>query len=89
MCWGREHERTLSFDQADVAGARPFRRILRLKFHTLALSEQLEHSAANSTAMKEVLGSALIADEPKSLVYEEACDSPGGHNLGPPMRVDR
>jgi len=39
--------------------------------------------------MEEVLDTALIADEPESLVDEEACDSPGGHNLGPPMRVDR
>lgn len=79
----------LPLDQADIACSRSLGRFLRLKFHTLALSEQLEHSAAYSAAMEEVLDTALIADESESLVDEEACDSPGGHNLGPPMRVDR
>jgi hypothetical protein len=79
----------LPLDQADVACSRSLGGFLRLKFHTLALSEQLEHSAAYSAAMEEVLDTALIADESESLVDEEACDSPGGHNLGPPMRVDR
>ena len=80
MCWGREHERTLSFDQADVAGARPLRRFLGLKFHTLTLSEQLEHSTPDGAAMEEVLDTALIPDKPESLVDEEACDCPGGHD---------
>src|SRR5215204_30642 len=30
--------------------------------------------------MEEVLDTALITDKPESLVDEEACDSPGGHN---------
>src|SRR5829696_3973266 len=67
----------LSFDQAYVAGARSLRRFLGRKFHTLPLSEQLEHSTADGAAMEEVLGAALVADKPESLVDEEACDCPG------------
>src|SRR5687768_12283103 len=70
----------LPLDQADIACSRSLGGFLRLKFHTLALSEQLEHSASYSAAMEEVLDTALIADESESLVDEEACDSPGGHN---------
>jgi hypothetical protein len=36
--------------------------------------------------MEKVFRAALIANEPESLVDEEACDSPGRHSRVPPMR---
>src|SRR4051812_27029743 len=71
---------TLAFDEADVAGARPFLRLFDREFHALTFAKQLEHGASHRAAVKEVLDSALVADEPKPFVDQEPCDSPGWHN---------
>src|SRR4051794_13582087 len=70
----------LAFDQADVTGARALAGFLRREFHPLSFAQQLEYGAANGTAMEEMFGAALIADEAETLVDEQACDSPGSHN---------
>src|SRR6266567_2625984 len=69
----------LTFDQANVAGARSLLRILRSELHTLAFAKQLEHRAANGAAMKKMFDSAFIADKSESLVDEEPRDRPGWH----------
>src|SRR6266852_1927810 len=68
-----------AFDEADVAGARPFLGILRSKFHALTLAEQLEHCAADRAAMEEVLDPTLVADEAEPFVDQEPCNCAGWH----------
>ena len=58
-----------------------------LLFGALALAQQFENSAANRAAVKEMLDSTLISDEPETLVDEETCDSPGRHNPVLRLRV--
>src|SRR2546428_3343855 len=72
-----------AFDQTDIARARALLGFFGSELHTLAFAQQLEHRAAHRAAMKEMLNSAFVADEPKSLVNEEPCDCPGWHNPKP------
>ena len=69
----------LAFYQSNVAGTRTLGRVLGLKLHPLTLAQQLEHCSAHRAAVKEMLEAPFIADETKSLIDEEACDSPGRH----------
>src|SRR6267378_3297372 len=79
----------LAFDQTDITRARAFLGFFGRELHTLAFAKQFEHRAAHRAAMKEVLNSAFVADEPKSLVNEEPCDCPGRHNPKPSVRTPR
>jgi hypothetical protein len=69
----------LTLDQPDVARAWTLLRLLRSEFNALAFAEQLENGAADGAAMKEVLNSSLIADEPETFVDQEPCDCAGRH----------
>src|SRR5207248_2923321 len=77
------------FDQADVAGARPFLRVFGCELDPLPFAQQFEHRAADRAAVEEVLDSAFVADEPEPFVDEQACDCPGRHTRSPPFRTPR
>jgi len=61
----------LSFDQADVAGARALLRIFRRELDALSFSKKLEHRAPHGAAVEEVLDSTLVADETRNLYRSE------------------
>jgi hypothetical protein len=61
--WGR-----LTLYKTNVSGAWSLLRILRSELNALTFAKQFEHCAANGAAMKEMLDSSLIANEPKPLV---------------------
>ena len=73
---GRED---LTLYETNISGARPLLRFLRSEFHALAFAKQLENSAADGAAMKEVFDSSLIADKPETLVDQKPCDRAGRH----------
>jgi hypothetical protein len=64
----RRRQGRLAFYETDISGARSLLRFLRSELHALTLAEQLENSAANGAAMKEVFDTSLIADKPETLV---------------------
>src|SRR5207253_1988783 len=83
-----------AFDQPDLAGARTFSGFFGRELHPLPLAQQLEHGAADGAAMKEVLDTALVADESEPLVDQESSDRPGWHTrvlrcTAPPGRSRR
>jgi hypothetical protein len=51
-----------------ITSAWPFLGILRRELHTLAFAQQFEHGSSHRAAVKEVLDSALVADEPETFV---------------------
>ena len=69
----------LTFYQTDISGAWTLLRFLRSEFDALTLAEQLENGAADGAAMKEVLDSPFIADEPEPFVDEKPCNRAGRH----------
>ena len=73
----------LSFDEANVAGARALLRILRREIDTLAFAQQLEHRAADGAAVEKMFNPAFVADEPEPFVDEEPCDRPSWHSQKP------
>src|SRR5207245_1379170 len=77
----------LSFDQADVAGARALLRIFRRELDALSFSKKLEHRAPHGAAVEEVLDSTLVADVPETLIDQKACACPGWHSRSPPFRT--
>src|SRR5262245_4087205 len=80
-------KRASALDQTYVAGPRALGGLFGRKLHALAFAKQLENCAPDCAAVEEVLDAALISDEPKSFVDEEACDSAVGHSRIPPMRA--
>jgi hypothetical protein len=58
----------LPFNQTHVSRARALLGFLDREVDALAFPEQLEHRAPHGTAMKEVLESGFITDEPEALV---------------------
>ena len=76
-----------AFDQANVTGAWTLGGVLGLKIHSLSFAQEFKNCAPNGAAVEEMFKATLIADEPKTLVDEEACDSSGRHSPCPPTRV--
>lgn len=76
---GLELRRTSALLEAHVAGTWALARFLGRKLYALALAKQLEHGAADGTAVKEVLDSAFIADETEALIDQKASDRAGRH----------
>jgi hypothetical protein len=58
----------LSFNESHISSTRTLLRFLDRELDALAFSKQFKHGAANRGAMKEVLESGFIPDEPKALV---------------------
>jgi|TARA_B100000959_G_scaffold286715_1_gene366717 hypothetical protein len=56
----------------DLASAGTLGRFFYNELHTLALTEQFEHSTSHRTTVEEVFDSTLIADETKAFVNEES-----------------
>src|SRR6185436_9421492 len=69
-----------AFDQANVTRTRALRGILGRKLHPLTLPQQFEDGTPNRTSVEKVFDAAFIADEPESLVDEQACNCPRRHN---------
>src|SRR6478672_7097558 len=77
---GRARSTGSALDEPHVTGARALGGILFGELDALAFAEQLEHLAADGTAVEEVLCAALVADEPETLVDQEPCDCAGRHD---------
>jgi hypothetical protein len=69
----------LTLYEADVSGARPLLRFFRSELDALTFAQQLKNRAADGAAMKEVLDSTFIANEPEAFVDQEPCDRAGRH----------
>src|SRR5829696_1833266 len=56
-----------AFDQSDFTGTRTLAGLFGREFHPLSFAQELEHRAANRTAVEEVFDPALVADEAEPL----------------------
>ena len=83
----RVAEAASAFDQANVAGARPFLGVFGREFNPLPFPQQLEHRTAHRAAVEEVLDSTLVADEPEPFVDEKPAIVPVGIPESPPFRT--
>jgi hypothetical protein len=72
-----------AFDQAYVAGPRPFLGVFGRELDPLPFPQQLENRTAHGAAVEEVLDSTLVADEPEPFVDEKPGDCPGWHTRKP------
>src|SRR5262245_55564237 len=86
---GRWATPSLPLNQTNITGTRALGGLFGCELDSLALPQQLEYRASHSAPVKEVLDTALVADEPESLVDEEPCDCPGWHTRSPPFRAPR
>ena len=66
---GREGklQKELTFNQPNVAGTGPLRRLLRVPNSTAAPHGGAQHGASHRTAVKEVFDAGLIPNEPEPL----------------------
>jgi hypothetical protein len=63
----------LTFDQPDFTGPRALAGLFGREFHPLSFPQELEDRSAHGAAMKEVLDTAFVADEPEPLVDKKSC----------------
>ena len=75
----------LTFDQPDFTGPGALAGLFGREFHPLSFPQELEDRSAHGAAMKEVLDTAFVADEPEPLVDKKSSDRPGWHSPCPPM----
>lgn len=82
---GRQ-ECLLAFDQAHVARPGPLGGVLDLEIHPLAFAQELEDSATDGTAMKEMFDTTFIANKAEAFIDEKASDSTRRHTRVLPKR---
>ncbi len=61
-------EKSLAFDQANIASARSLLRFLRRELDSLTFAQEFEDRAADRATVKKVLDAAFVTNEPESFV---------------------
>ena len=73
----------LAFDEPDVSSSGTLLRFLGREIDPLSLAQELKYGAADSTAVKEVLDTAFVADKTKALVNQKTRDRAGWQTVPP------